>query len=185
MAYACPGGPRPTRADGADRGVCTWRVGGAASRGIEPVGGVSRPGDVLDEDHLAGVTPRAESQPTAGERLVAIPIVHHDRDVIRRLGVGRCPEQLAALDEPLAAVPVPQQAVVANPVKPRRQDMEQEPADEFRRVERHRLGRGGCAIVRVAEAHEAVSDVEEALVGEGDAMRVAADVELVGVEHLL
>jgi hypothetical protein len=79
-----------------------------------------------------------------------------------------------------AAVPVPQQAVVANPVQPRRQDGEQEPADEFGRVERHRLGRGGCAIVRVAEAHVAVSDVEEALVGEGDAVHVAADV----VEHL-
>lgn len=69
-----------------------------------------------------------------------------------------------------------EQTVEPHAVKSRRQHVEQKAPQEFRRVERHRLGPVLRTIVGVAEAHVPVVEVEQALVGDRHPVRVAADV---------
>ena len=59
--------------------------------------------------------------------------------------------------------------------------MEEKAADELVGAQRHRLLLGAMAIILPAEAHLAIVDAEQAMIGDGDSMRVAADV----VEDLL
>ena len=59
--------------------------------------------------------------------------------------------------------------------------MEQEAADELLGGKRHRFLLTVVPIVFPLEAHLTVFDIEQAVVGDGDAVGIAADV----VEHLL
>ena len=57
-----------------------------------------------------------------------------------------------------------------------RQHVKQEVADEFRRVEPHHALCGFMAVVFPAERHVSISDVDQAIVRDGDAMRVTPQV---------
>ena len=59
--------------------------------------------------------------------------------------------------------------------------MEQEPTDEFVSGKRHRLLTVAIAIIFPAKADLAVVDIEQAIVGDGDAVGISADV----IEDLL
>ena len=54
--------------------------------------------------------------------------------------------------------------------------MKQEPTDEFVSVKRHRLVAVAIAIILPAKLNLAVIDIEQAIVGNGDAMRVPSDI---------
>jgi hypothetical protein len=73
---------------------------------------------------------------------------------------------------------IAEQLVVADAVETGRQDVQEEAADEFRRLQGHRFLAVGSigAVVRVAEGDVAVLDGEQPLVGDRHAMGVAPDV---------
>ncbi len=76
---------------------------------------------------------------------------------------------------------VRQKAEVANSAKAVRQDMHQEATDEFIGAERHHLGLVGPSIVFPAEPDPPIVESDQATVGDGYPMGVAAEI----VEHLL
>jgi hypothetical protein len=75
-------------------------------------------------------------------------------------------------------MPRAEPAVVADAVAAARQDVQEKAPDELGRIEGHRLRRlqGPGAVVLIAEAHVVVVQVEQPLVGDRHAVRVAADV---------
>ena len=91
-------------------------------------------------------------------------------------------EQAAAEGELLLAVAAGEEAEVADVVEVFGQDMEQEAADELFGGEGQGLEAAVMAVVAPAEADLTVLDGEEAVVGDGDAVGVAAEVveDLVG-----
>lgn len=70
---------------------------------------------------------------------------------------------------------------MANSLETTRQDVEQEAPDKFLDGQDHHLDCAGLAIVFPLEAHLIVFDIEQAMVGDRDAMSIPAHV----VEHLL
>jgi hypothetical protein len=99
---------------------------------------------------------------------------------VRRLGVGEA-EAFAAAGEVLPAAAAAEQAVVADAMEARRQDVLEEAVDEVGAGQRHALlGLGGVrvldAVVAVAEGDPAAVDRLDAVVGDGDAVDVAAQV---------
>jgi hypothetical protein len=106
-------------------------------------------------------------------RLETIAVVA--RGIDRRF--GRChPEEFAASGELLRAMAVAEEAEVPDAVEPVRQHMDQEATDEFVRRERHRLLAIVVLVILPAEADLAVIHRHKAVDGDGDAMRIAADV---------
>ena len=91
-------------------------------------------------------------------------------------------EQAAAEGELLLAVAAGEEAEVADAVEVFGQDMEQEAADELFGGEGQGLEAAVMAVVAPAEADLTVLDGEEAVVGDGDAVGVLAEVveDLVG-----
>lgn len=85
-------------------------------------------------------------------------------------------EQGAAEGEVASAVTIGQQAVVPNAREAVRKDVEEEAAKELRRVESHDLLVIGVAIVLPPEGDRTVVEGEDAAIGEGDAVGVAAEV---------
>ena len=76
------------------------------------------------------------------------------------------------------------ESVVAHLVSTLGQDMRQEAADELMRVQRH--GLPSClAAPRIPERNPAVLDGEDTVVGNGDAMHVAAQVVQNRIDALL
>src|SRR4051794_11636451 len=71
---------------------------------------------------------------------------------------------------------VAEEAEVPDAVESIRQHMDQEAADEFIGRERHRLLTVGISIVFPVKADLAVVDGHQAVVGDGDAMGIAADI---------
>ena len=107
-----------------------------------------------------------------------------DRHRLDRCGDrGRWAQELAAACQFLGAMASAEEAVLTNPVKPRRQHVQQKAANEFRGGEGHRLGglRRIGAVVLIGEAHLVMVDITDPIVGDRDAMRVPADV----IEDLL
>ena len=92
-------------------------------------------------------------------------------------------QQAPALGELLPAGAIGEEAVVPNPVEAGLEHVEEHAPDELGRRQRHGLlaGRAGPAVVLVAEAHAAVVEAAQALVADGDAVGVTAEV----VEDLL
>ena len=78
------------------------------------------------------------------------------------------------------SVAVAEEAVIADAVEPMRQDVEEKAADEFLRGKGHRFLLAVVPIVLVSEADLTGFDVQQAIVGDRDAMGVAADV----IQHL-
>jgi len=91
----------------------------------------------------------------------------------RREGLA---EDLAAAREFGLAGAVREEAEVANADKAVGEDMEQEAANELGGRQGHDLHAVAVGIVLPAEAHDPVLEVEEALVGEGDAVGIAPEV---------
>ena len=71
-----------------------------------------------------------------------------------RASIGR--QQVAAQFQLLPAHPVGQEAVVPDPHEPRRQDVQEEPADELGRLQGHRLLPPAVGVVLPAERDLAV-----------------------------
>jgi hypothetical protein len=92
-------------------------------------------------------------------------------------------EELSALREPVGSVTIGEEAVVADAMEARWQDVQEKPADELRRLEGHGLLLVGTprAVVLGAERDAALLDVQKSLIRNGDAMGIPADL----VEHLL
>jgi len=83
---------------------------------------------------------------------------------------------LTALGQFLAPVAVGQEAVVTNPPEAIWQHMKQEPPDELVTRNCHRLLLAFLGIVLPSEADLSAFDMEQAVVGDGHPMSVAADV---------
>jgi hypothetical protein len=102
-------------------------------------------------------------------------------------GPGRWPVPRAACEEPAAerelggAVAIDQEPVVADPVEPVRQSVEQEAADELVGRQCHNLRPAVVAVILPAEDDLIVRHADQAGVGYRDAMGVAAEIGL----HLL
>ena len=88
---------------------------------------------------------------------------------------------MAANSEFFLAVAVPQKSVIANAPEPVRQHVQQETPDEFLGGQGHRFDLIASAIIFPPEPDLIVFDVEQAVIGDGDAMGIAAHV----IEHLL
>ena len=90
-------------------------------------------------------------------------------------------EQPATDGESLLAVAIAHKPVIANTPQPVRQHMQQETPDELVSGEGHGFDLIALAIIFPAEANLIVFHVQQAVIGDGDAMGIAAHV----VEHLL
>jgi len=90
---------------------------------------------------------------------------------------GRCrrPEERAAVRQAAFTLAVDEKAVATNAMKAGRQHMAEEAPDEFRGAERHGLVLA-VAIIVIAEGDGAVGDGGDAVVGNGDAVDVAAEI---------
>ena len=73
-------------------------------------------------------------------------------------------------------VSVCQQTDVANPDKPWRQDMQEEPSDELLGRERHRLLFVPVRIVPPSEGHSSVLEVQDTVVADSDSVGIPAQV---------
>src|SRR5258707_11941263 len=71
---------------------------------------------------------------------------------------------------------IAEEAVIADAMKALGQDMQQEAADDLIRRDGHDLLPVVVPIVLPAEANRTVLDVEQAIVGDGDPVRIASDV---------
>lgn len=129
------------------------------------------------------MTRGADPERGGGQRRGAVAIVGGVWWTCVRRRRRSAAEQGATSGQLLGAVAWGEPAVVANPVEARRQHVQQEPPDELGGGERHCLGgpRGLGTIVLVGEPHLAVLDVEQPIIRDRDAVRVAADVG----EHLV
>jgi len=85
-------------------------------------------------------------------------------------------QQLPAAREAHGAVAVGKQAVVTDAHEAARDDVEQKAAQKLGRVDAHLFDDAARRVVFVAEADLVVGDAEDALVGDGDPMRVAGEV---------
>ena len=134
--------------------------------------------EAVDHVHVPVVAPGTLAQRAPGQRLVAVPIVG------RGLAGGHCGwwrrrvQQPPALGELVLPSAIGEEAVVANAVEAGREDVEEHAAEELGRLQGHHplAGRASSAVVGVAEAHGAVAEAAQALVADGDPVRVAAEV---------
>jgi len=85
-------------------------------------------------------------------------------------------EQFATLGKLLVAVAVAQQAVVSEAHELGRQDVEEEAADELGSIEGHQAEAVAMGVVLPAESDLAFLEPDEAVVGDGDPVRVATEV---------
>jgi hypothetical protein len=90
-------------------------------------------------------------------------------------------EQAAALVEFLFPIAVPQEAVITNALETAGQDVKQETPDEFIGGQGHRFDLASSPVILPLEADLIAFYIEQAIVGDGHAMGIAADI----VENLL
>ena len=90
-------------------------------------------------------------------------------------------QQLAALGQLLLPVAIAEQAVIANALEPIGQSVEEKPPDEFFSGKRHRFWLTFISIVFPPEAHLTSFDIHQAMVRNGDAVSIPANI----IEHLL
>ena len=145
----------------------SWRW--VASRCVAPVrlSGPEEP----KADHGAAAT-GTDVEGSSGELEVSFAVAGRWRDSRRRRRI----QQSATEADLGAAAAVGEQAIVADPMEPVRQGVEEEAADELGGVQGHELGLAVMAIVLPFERHLAVLHADEAAVGDGDAVGVAPEV---------
>ena len=142
-----------------------------------------RPGmmrEEFDAYHVSACTRWTVTQGSTGESGVAVTIVLAELiSGSRARWYDR--EQAPAFGESGVAAPVADEPVVADTLQSARQHVKQEAADELRRIELHHALCGFMAVVFPAERDVSISDIDQAIVRDGDAMRVTTQV----VEYLL
>jgi hypothetical protein len=116
---------------------------------------------------------RADPQRLAGELLVAVTIIVVF--LARRLSRWVV-QELPALSKFVLSVAIGEKAVIADPLEPFGQNVKQEAADELLGRELHGFVLVVVAVVPPAEPNVAVLEVEQAVVGDGDAMRVLRNI---------
>jgi hypothetical protein len=84
--------------------------------------------------------------------------------------------ELPAEGELLCAIAIGEEAEIANALEPAGQYVQEEAADEFVSTERHRLVPIAIAIILSAKRDPAVTDIGQAIVGDGDTVRVPSDI---------
>ena len=84
--------------------------------------------------------------------------------------------ELPAQSELLCPIAIGQEAEIANPLETVGKNVKQEPADEFVGAQRHGLVAVAIAVVLPAKLNLAVIDIEQTIVGDGDAVRVSCDI---------
>ena len=84
--------------------------------------------------------------------------------------------ELPAQSEPLSPVAIGEEAEIANALEAIGKYVKQESTDEFVSAKRHRLVAVAIAIIPPAKLNLAVIDIEQAIVGDGDAVRVSCDI---------
>src|ERR1700722_9288518 len=118
---------------------------------------------------------RALMEGEAGEFFVSVAII-----LVRSfVGLGlqlRHAEKFATTGELVLTVAVAEQAVITDPLEAAGQDMDEEAADELVGIQCHRLLLAAATIILPLEANLAIVDIEDAIVGNGDAVCVSADV---------
>ena len=97
----------------------------------------------------------------------------------RRFGLGGCEQRATNLQLP-GTVAVGEEPDVADAVEPVRHGVQQKPPHEFIRGQRHHLELAVMSVILPGEADLAVADPNQPAVGDGDAVRVAAEIG----EHL-
>src|SRR5258708_39885590 len=120
-------------------------------------------------------------QRAARESLVSITIILLYRGLGRAFLSRSHAQKLTAMLQLLLAVSIAEEPVVANTVEPTRQNVEQKSPDELVRREGHDFLLIVVAVVSPVEFHLAIFDVDDPVIGNGDAVRVAGDM----VAHLL
>ena len=87
-------------------------------------------------------------------------------------------EQVSSLSQIGFTLGVSEEPVVTDSVEARRQDMEQEAADELVGLERHRFPTIAVlgSVVLVSEGNAAFIERDESSVGDGDAMGIAGEI---------
>ena len=85
-------------------------------------------------------------------------------------------QERTALSEGRAASPIGEHAEVADADEAVWHDMEEEATEEFVAIEVHDLDAVAVGVVAPAEADTAIGDGDEPLVGDGDTVRVAAEI---------
>ena len=85
-------------------------------------------------------------------------------------------QQLADAREFGLPIAVGKKAVMADALEPVGQDVEQKAADELGRRERHELVPRSVGVVLPGEGDAFVADRDQAVIGNGDAVRIAAQV---------
>ena len=127
----------------------------------------------FDNHHGATATQRACLQGNTRECLISISVILADFAG----GCGRRHlHELPAQSELLCAVAIGQETEIANTLESVGKNVKQEPTDEFVSTERHRLVAVVIAIILPAKLNLTVIDIEQAIVGDGDAVRVSCDV---------
>ena len=136
-----------------------------------------RPGgsENLDREHGALSADWAQPQRGPGELLAAVTVVAGLFWYSRIIG-GRHGEKLTASSEFLFAVTVAEKAVVANTLESIRQDVKQKPPDKLGGGKSHGFVLIIVAIILPMEGDPVVFDIRDAIVGDGHAVSIAADV---------
>lgn len=91
---------------------------------------------------------------------------------------GRHLQQASTLRELVRTVPIRKQAVVANPVEPIWEDVQQEATDELASGQPHDFAsrRTVLSVIPPAEADMVIVEIEETAIANGNAMRVASEI---------
>ncbi len=88
--------------------------------------------------------------------------------------LGRLAQQLSTLAQGACLAPVGQEAPMPQALKAVRQDMQQKTPDKLMRLQRHGLHLIALAPIAIREAHATVADIQEAMIGNRDAVDIAA-----------
>ena len=153
-------------------------------KGLDSRGsGVRESGDVSDDGEMTDVTGGAEERILAHQAEIGVSPglgsgrMWSGRD--RSVEEGSCESETAGLHS------VGKEAKVADPDESLGHDMTQPASHEFRGGESHGLTAASVLSVLVVKGHAAVVVSDDALVADGDAMRVAAEIaqDLLGAGH--
>jgi hypothetical protein len=127
-----------------------------------------------DAAHKAA-TVRAASSVAVDWRLIACGRIDNGVGLVGR-GRGFAGDQPPAAGEVVVAIAIGEEAVVADAVEAVRQRVEKKAADELGGVERHHFGDAIFAVILPGEADLAGFKREQPAVGDGDTMRVTAEI---------
>jgi hypothetical protein len=125
-----------------------------------------------NDAHVTAPADGTESEVRAGEAL------HHVDAGLGRLRLGRlwCVEERTRLGEALLADAIGEQTIVADAHEVSRDNVEEEAADELRRLKRELTPAVLATAIAVAEGDGAVLQGDEALVSDGNAVGVASEI---------